>query len=80
MATTDQVRGALNKGSSLSSAVAMGNLVTAGTDAISPNAVYPANAAYTLADQSAMALLVNELKTDLNALRIDFNALLTALK
>lgn len=45
------------------------------TDTTSPNAVNPANAAYTLADQTALAVLANELKTDHNALRADVTAL-----
>lgn len=45
------------------------------TDTTSANAVNPANAAYTLADQTALAVLANELKVDHNALRADVVAL-----
>ncbi len=51
------------------------------------NAVNPANAAYTLADQTAVAALANSLKVSYNALQVDVaalqtkvNALITALR
>lgn len=47
------------------------------TDSTSPNATNPANATYTLADQTAIAVLANELKVDHNALRAEVVALRT---
>lgn len=43
------------------------------------DAVTPANAAYTQADQTALADLANETKADVNALRTDLEAVRTRL-
>ena len=90
MATIDEIRRLLNSGVSYSEASKRKDVAypaaISSTDVTSANAVTPANAAYSVADQTALANLVNELKTDHNALRAEVvnlhgvvNALLDAL-
>lgn len=86
MPTIDEIRGLLNSGVPYSQAskrkdVADPSAITS-TDVTSANAVTPAAAAYTVADQTALATLANELKTDHNALRaevVNLHAVLNAL-